>query len=930
MEGLAGSLFSLRGAAIAAAAALGFLATAALANASQAAADFETEMVELQKVTDAQTMRQMGDAISDMAQKIPRTQEELANIASVAGRLGIDGAGNIRQFTRVVAEMGIATDIAGEEAARGLAKMVKQTDATIQDVRGIGAAINELSNNVAASTSEIVNAAGRSAASLSLIGVSTDDILALNAAVTEMGISARRAGSKLRRVAQELEEVEKLRRFAEATGATTQEIVKMREQNPVKLILSLARAMKEGGKEARAIAEVFSTQTRQSLAFLGKQLGNIEEMFGISANQFENFGSLSREAGIAMDTMNSQLQITRNVLHQIAIDSGEFLNKALLPLVRALNKGLKGFQGLNEATDGALGAILGMTTAVAGLTFVIHSILTLIGSGGDFVSGLATIGTKLRNLGGFVKETATAVAAFGGRVNAALRGIIPAITSVSLSFSSISSAVSSVGGVVSGVLSGIGSAIGALASPIGIVLAIVTALGAAWVTNFGQIQDIVGNATDRLGRQFADLKDEIDETAEALEPVAEFIETRVVPAFDKLAKATETTFSAIVASTVAVIETILGSIMSVLKFSLNIIQGDFEEAFNGVGRGIVETLQNLIPFMKEWGAAMAQNAIAGALGIVADAPPGIAQALFGIKRQQAEVAQAAIETKLGGTGEGALPVELRPTDESIKLADKELRDAARKQAKAGDKFSQVATDLFEGEAKAPRQLISVLKQISKNTGTTPTEAELRRAIRDGTVGPTEMQNLFGRDVSRQQVVSALRSISQKPGLHLSNEELKKIVRDNQITNSELRKWLPQIALNTSKTSSTLGSSDVIQGDPCDLRDFLLGPFERVPRQRAPRAGQTVPGAGKTSTITPAGIEAAQKQGEAGRMKSDPGKKVQDNVKKGAEEGAMEGVLRAFAEEQPITSQVNLDGKKVSEDLSTLKGRHNTSRFGFGL
>jgi TP901 family phage tail tape measure protein len=209
--------------------AIGALAAGGLAKAADSAASFEESMVEVEKVTDPGTAEEMGDAIQDMAGAIPVAQSELSNIAAVAGRLGVEGEDNIRRFTEVPAEMATATDLGTEEAADSFARMTTLMNEPMDNVRNLGDTVNGLSNNLAASSGEITEAATRSAGALTQLGLSSEQVLAVNASMNEVSASSRIAGTQLRRFAQELTDPKKVEDLASALGMSTDEFRTMRE-----------------------------------------------------------------------------------------------------------------------------------------------------------------------------------------------------------------------------------------------------------------------------------------------------------------------------------------------------------------------------------------------------------------------------------------------------------------------------------------------------------------------------------------------------------------------------------------------------------------------------------------------------------------------------------------------------------------------------
>ena len=68
---------------------------------------------------------------------------------------------NILEFTETMAQMGTATNLAGEEGAKTLARFMNVTGTSQDQVKNLGSAIVELGNNFATSESEIASLAMR-------------------------------------------------------------------------------------------------------------------------------------------------------------------------------------------------------------------------------------------------------------------------------------------------------------------------------------------------------------------------------------------------------------------------------------------------------------------------------------------------------------------------------------------------------------------------------------------------------------------------------------------------------------------------------------------------------------------------------------------------------------------------------------------------
>jgi len=148
---------------------------AAFKSAADSAIDFEEAMAGIEKVTSEAVANELESDIKDLATEIPLAHEELAELATQAGRMGAEGADEIAEFTEVAGQMGAATTLSADEAGTALGKVSSALDEPLENVGALGDAINETSNNFQATSDEIVDATQRSGQALSGLGLESDE-----------------------------------------------------------------------------------------------------------------------------------------------------------------------------------------------------------------------------------------------------------------------------------------------------------------------------------------------------------------------------------------------------------------------------------------------------------------------------------------------------------------------------------------------------------------------------------------------------------------------------------------------------------------------------------------------------------------------------------------------------------------------------------
>ena len=400
MDSAGNSMLSLRKAAGLAGGALAALSVGGLAAATSAAADFEEAMIEVEKVTDPTTAAAMSAEIRDLATNIPLAQKELAALAADAARFGVRGPENIRQFTEATAKMATATNLGTQEAGEALARLSELTDTPVDKIENLGSVVNELSNNFATSSSEIVDSMLRASGSLAQLGLNQRQIAGLTASLNEVSESSERAGTRLRRLGQELLEPGKVDDVSSALGLTAEEFEALRQNDPSEIIRRMAETMQEGGSSADKLRSTLSSTSRQAVAGLAANMEGLSDATTTANESYAAGTSLQGEFEAATSTFNSQLKLLKNRFRNSAIEIGNVFLPELTNAIKAVNTYLDSSDTLLSrlsAQEKAWGLVAG---AISGVSLAIG--LLVSGPFGLLVGALGALGSAYsENLYGF-------------------------------------------------------------------------------------------------------------------------------------------------------------------------------------------------------------------------------------------------------------------------------------------------------------------------------------------------------------------------------------------------------------------------------------------------------------------------------------------------------------------------------------------------
>ena len=406
----------------------------AIKAASEASMEFESAIAGVFKTVDA-TQEQMAaitDGIQEMALRIPAGTTEIAAVAEAAGQLGIK-TDDILNFTEVMINLGVSTNLSAEEAATALARFANVTGMSADQYEALGSTIVALGNNFATTESEVVNMATRIASAGAQIGLTEADIMGVAAALSSLGLEAEAGGTAISKLMIDMSAAvatgsADLDDFAAAAGMTAQEFADLFSQDAVGAMSAFFQGLGSGGQDAivtlkdMGIEEVRLRDTILRLTSAQDLFTSATETAGKAMR--ENT-ALAEEAGKRYATTESKVQLAKNAFDQLKVAVGDALAPALRNLADAGADAFSWAADLIEdnpwivqALAGIAGGLTALGVAVAGVTAYTKVLLPLwqtfssvlgAASLGPVALAIAGIGTALALLATSAEEADTRV-----------------------------------------------------------------------------------------------------------------------------------------------------------------------------------------------------------------------------------------------------------------------------------------------------------------------------------------------------------------------------------------------------------------------------------------------------------------------------------------------------------------------------------------
>lgn len=410
------------------------------------AIDFENNFANVKKTVDGtpEQLAKIKQGIIDLSTTgidgrgaIPQTTTELNELAAAGGQLGISQE-NIIDFTEVMAQMGSATNLVGEEGAATLARFQNVMGVGQNEIRNIGSAIVDLGNNSATTESEIAEMALRMGKYGSSVRMSAADVLGYSAALSSLGIEAQMGGSAIGRTWLSIETAvasggEGLTKFAKYSGKSAEEFKEQWNTDSSGAFNGLLKGLQSAENLTVALDDlgINNTQDIQAMMALVNGYDLVTESVNRSNTAYQENTALQEEFNAKNETTASKLANTKNNIIEAARSIGE----TMLPSIQDASTTVADFaKGLSQMDDEqkrvvvntgaiviAIGAIskvsAGAIKGVGGIVEAVGNIKKAFSAGG----ALAKFAPTLASIGSVAGPAALAVAgiataAIGGKV----------------------------------------------------------------------------------------------------------------------------------------------------------------------------------------------------------------------------------------------------------------------------------------------------------------------------------------------------------------------------------------------------------------------------------------------------------------------------------------------------------------------------------
>nr|DAI04687.1 MAG TPA: minor tail protein [Caudoviricetes sp.] len=395
------------------------------------AIDFEDSFAGVKKTVDAtpEQLAKIKQGIIDLSTTgidgrgaIPQTTTELNELAAAGGQLGISQE-NIIDFTEVMAQMGSATNLVGEEGAATLARFQNVMGVGQNEIRNIGSAIVDLGNHSATTESEIAAMALRMGKYGSSVRMSAADVLGYSAALSSLGIEAQMGGSAIGRTWLSIETAvanggEGLKTFAKYSGKSAKEFKEQWNTDSSGAFNGLLKGLQSAENLTVALDDlgINNTQDIQAMMALVNGYDLVTESVNRSNTAYQENTALQEEFDAKAETTASKLSVAKNNVVEIARSFGDLM----LPTIVDVSNGVSQYtQKIASMDDAQKKNIITAGATVVAMGAITKGSTGLIKWAGNTVEAVGNI-KKAFSAGGALAKYAPTLASIGAAAGPAV------------------------------------------------------------------------------------------------------------------------------------------------------------------------------------------------------------------------------------------------------------------------------------------------------------------------------------------------------------------------------------------------------------------------------------------------------------------------------------------------------------------------------
>lgn len=364
-------------------------------------------------------VKQLNEQFKQLDTRTPR--EELNRLAGEAGKLGITGVDNVREFVEAANQINVALgEDLGEEAVNQIGKLSQMFGDESRSLRdnmlAIGSAVNQVAQSTSASEPYLVDFTARMGGVGKQAGMSVTDIMGFASALDQNMLRSEMASTALSGLILRI--YQEPAKYARLAQMDVEEFTRLMQTDVNAAVISFLEALNKMGGMAQIapVLKEMQLSGAEAASVISTLAGNVDLVRREQENANKAFAegtSITSEYNVQNNTVQAGLEKARKSFQEVRIELGERLEPVMKNLISFGSLTVKGLLSLIKAFDDYRGVIVTTTTAVGLYTAAVNvSVIADKAKAlwtGRIVTGMKSLFTLLRTNPWGIAATAVGV-----------------------------------------------------------------------------------------------------------------------------------------------------------------------------------------------------------------------------------------------------------------------------------------------------------------------------------------------------------------------------------------------------------------------------------------------------------------------------------------------------------------------------------------
>lgn len=327
----------------------------------------------------ATEVQRLNEQFKQMDTRTPR--EELNRLAGEAGKLGITGVDNVREFVEAANQINVALgEDLGEQAVNQIGKLSQmfgdESRSLKENMLAIGSAVNQVAQSTSASEPYLVEFTARMGGVGKQANMSVTDIMGFASALDQNMLRSEMASTALSGLIMRI--YQEPAKYAKMAQMDVEQFTKLVQTDVNEAVISFLEALNKMGGMAQIAPVLKDMQLSgaEAASVISTLAGNVTLVRREQENANRAFiegTSITNEYNVQNNTVQAELDKARKAFQDVRVELGERLQPVMKNLISFGSLTVKGLLSLISAFNDYKGIIITTTTAVGLYTVAVNA-----------------------------------------------------------------------------------------------------------------------------------------------------------------------------------------------------------------------------------------------------------------------------------------------------------------------------------------------------------------------------------------------------------------------------------------------------------------------------------------------------------------------------------------------------------------------------